>query len=349
MNARIQGLYRLQREVAEKKGRVAFNPQQAMRFTLRALIGLTLPSMLLWWRNHDDPRYKGLPEWIKLTHWVILAGDKAYLIPKPFEVGAMFATIPEQTLEYIAKHDGEKYAEALAFLVSQAFQLDPTPTAVKGLVELGRNKDFSGRPIVSESLQGVAPEEQFTSYTSETAIAVGQKFGISPVKFDHLVRSYFGTLGLYGLSTADALLNPTIESGLRPSSSFADQYIVRRFIRESPYRGGAFEQEFYKVFEEARQVAETFNKIKKDGRLKEAEAYLKRGDNRILFALAGPADRVAKRAAEINSAMRQIRLSPSLSADQKRKQLDRFQEEKNRLFDAAGVLRNQTGAVNDRP
>lgn len=340
MNARIQGLYRLQREVAEKGGKVAFNPQRAMRFTLRALVGLTLPSILLWWRNHDDPRYKGLPEWIKLTHWVILAGDKAYLIPKPFEIGATFATIPEQTLEYIAKEDGEKYAEALAYIVAQAFQLDPTPTAVKGLVELGKNKDFAGRPIVPESLERVAPEEQFTSYTSETAIQVGQKFGVSPAKLDHLVRSYFGTLGLYGLSSADALLDPKL--GTKPTQGLADMYVARRFVRESPYKGGSFEQDFYDVLEETREVVATFNKIKREARLKDAEAYLKRGDNRILYAISGPAERVGKRAAEINAAMRQVRQSTTLSAEQKRDQLDRLQEEKNRLFDAVGDLDRRT-------
>lgn len=340
MNARLQGLYRLQREVAEKGGAVRFNPRQTTRFALRALLALTLPSMLLWWRQHDDPRYKGLPDWIKLTHWVVLAGDKAYLIPKPFEVGAMFATLPEQTLEYIARKDGKEYAEALAFLVAQAFQLDPTPTAVKGLTDLARNKDFSGRPIVPESLQSVAPEEQFTSYTSETAIEIGQKFGISPVKFDHLVRSYFGTLGLYALSTSDALLDPGLGTGSRPSESLADMYVVRRFVRQSPYRGGAFEQDFYQVLEEAREVAATFSKIKRDARMQDAEAYLEKGDNKILYALSGPADRIAARAADLNAAMRQVRLSSSLSADEKREKLDELQAEKNRLFDAAGALRD---------
>lgn len=341
MNAGMEGLYRIQREIAEKGGRVRFNPKQTMRFALRGIIGLTLPSILLWLRNHDDERYKSLPQWIKLTHWVWLVGDTAYLIPKPFEIGATFATIPEQTLEYIKDKNGARYAEALAYLVQNAFRLDPTPTAVRGPVEIARNKDFSGRPIVSEALQDVAPEEQFNAYTSETAIAIGQKFGISPVKFDHLVRSYFGTLGLYALGISDQLVDPSIGIGEKPESHAADWYVLRRFVRQSPYRGTDQEQEFYKVLEESRQVVATFNKIKGDARAQDAERYLQDGEKRVLYGARASIEGVAKQAAAINDAMRKVRLSTTMTAEAKRDKLDQLQIEKNRLFDVAALELNR--------
>ncbi len=70
-----------------------------------------------------------LPEWIKLSHFVILppGSDRAYLIPKPFETGAMFASIPEATLQAISDKDGPKYAEALGFLAANAFGINLTP------------------------------------------------------------------------------------------------------------------------------------------------------------------------------------------------------------------------------
>lgn len=336
MKARMQGLYQLERQFMEKGGKqTLFRGDDAVRFAFKAFMLLTLPSIALWWANHDDPRYKRLPDWIKRTHWVILVGERAFLIPKPFEQGAMFATVPEQTLEYIKNRDGAKYAEAMAFLMTEAFNLNPIPTAVKGPLDLARNKDFAGRPIIPESLEDVAPEEQFTAYTSDTAIAVGQAFGVSPAKLDYLARSYLGTAGLWGLSTADALHDPAIGTGEKPTGRGSEWYVVRRFVRESPVHGTAQEEEFYKVLEASREVAATFKKIEKDQRMTAAMAYLKSTDRRVYFALAGTVDDIAKEASTINATMRLVRYDPNKSGEQKRRELDELQRQKNLLFDMA--------------
>jgi hypothetical protein len=349
LNARLQGLYRLEREVFEKDGRQAFNAAQTKRFALRAILGVTLPSLVLWWLYHDDERYKALPEWLKLSHWVILGpGDKAYLIPKPFEVGALFATVPEQTLQQLGERNGPKYADAIGYLLTNAFALNPTPQAVKPLVDVASNRSWSGAPILPESLQEVAPAEQFTPFTSETLIRAGRIFEVSPAKLEYLTRGYFGTLGQYALSASDALLDPSLETGPKPAGSFADDYVIRRFVRASPYRGTSYEEEFYEVLDQTREAVATLRKIERDQRFREVEKFLADREKRALIALSGQsiggrkagsgAEQVAEKASQINAAMNQVRLSPTLTAEQKRDALDTLQRDKNALFDTASAV-----------
>jgi hypothetical protein len=349
LNARLQGLYRLQREVFEKDGSQAFNAPQTKRFALRAILGVTLPSLVLWWLYHDDERYKALPEWLKLSHWVILGpGDKAFLIPKPFEVGALFATVPEQTLQQLGERNGPKYADAMGYLLANAFGLNPTPQAVKPLVDVASNRSWSGAPIVPESLQEVSAAEQFAPFTSETLIRAGRMFDVSPAKLEYLTRGYFGTLGQYALSASDALLDPSLETGAKPADSLADDYVIRRFVRASPYRGTSYEEEFYEVLDQTREAVATLRKIERDQRFSDVEKFLANAEKRTLIALSGQsvggrkagsgAEQVAEKASQITAAMNQVRLSPTLTAEQKRDALDKLQHEKNALFDAASTI-----------
>lgn len=43
--------------------------------TLRAVAAITVPSLILWWLNHDDDRYKELPQWQKDIAWIILTDN----------------------------------------------------------------------------------------------------------------------------------------------------------------------------------------------------------------------------------------------------------------------------------
>ncbi|MBX5462035.1 MAG: hypothetical protein IRZ28_13220 [Steroidobacteraceae bacterium] len=338
MNARLEGLYRLQRQAFEKDGRAAFNPLLARQMALRAVVGLTIPSLALWWLNHDDERYKALPEWVKTTHWVILPppwlSESAWLIPKPFETGALFASIPERTLEYVKEKDGPKYADALASIAADAFALNPTPQAVKPLVDVARNRAWSGRPIVPEHLKDVTPEEQFTPYTSDTAVRLGRAFDVSPAKLDYLLRGYFGTLGQYAITASDALINPAIDTGEKPAGRLGDDYVIRRFLRQPPYRDTSYETEFYKVLEQTREAVATVRKLKREWRTAEQAAFESDEKNAVLLAIAKSAEHVAEQARKNAAKMNQVRTDPALSADEKREQLEELQIERNELFDA---------------
>ena len=48
----------------------------------------------------DDERYRKLEDWDKDTYYHFWLGNEHFRLPKPFEVGAIFNTIPERMWEY---------------------------------------------------------------------------------------------------------------------------------------------------------------------------------------------------------------------------------------------------------
>lgn len=89
MNARLQGLSRLKRGFVD-------NP---ISFTIKGLL-VGMAGAALWLAFRDDERYKELEDWDKDTYFHFWIGDEHYRLPKPFEVGVIFNTIPERILEY---------------------------------------------------------------------------------------------------------------------------------------------------------------------------------------------------------------------------------------------------------
>ena len=112
--ARLQGLYRLERELFERSGRQSWTGERALTYATRSLLGITLPSLLLYWANRDDEDYEALPEEIKNLYWCwkIPGTHDFALIPKPFETGAVFSTVPERLWEHVEKRNDRKLADA---------------------------------------------------------------------------------------------------------------------------------------------------------------------------------------------------------------------------------------------
>ena len=54
---------------------------------------------------------------------------------------------------------------------------------------------FTGGPIVPRREQNLLPEQQFGPETSATAIAIGQKFGVSPRMIDFAIKDYLAGAG----------------------------------------------------------------------------------------------------------------------------------------------------------
>src|SRR5690606_22699515 len=152
-NARIQGYDRLVRALRR-------DPVGAMT---RIGAGITLPSIILYAINRDDPEYWELPQWQRDLFWHVKIGGTWLRIPKPFELGIVFGTMPERILEWIESHDPEGLRESLKdFLVGEiGGTVLPSVTAVQPLFEnLANYSLFFRRPIVPRSMQDVEPRFQ---------------------------------------------------------------------------------------------------------------------------------------------------------------------------------------------
>ncbi len=236
----------------------------------RAIALITVPSILLWMKQKDDPRYKDIPRWKKDVFWPIItdnwqaakAEDNAgampdylkrtakdgsmeinkgvtFFLPKPQEIGLLFGSLPERILESYA-NDNPRAFKGFADSAMNVLMPNMMPTAVAPPIEQITNHSFfQGRQLIPQHLQDLAPQYQYTPYTSEVAKQLGkltatmsgsEDGGMSPIVIDNYIRSWTGTVGQAFVGMADKGLTKTT----KPESSWTDNPFVQQFITTHP-------------------------------------------------------------------------------------------------------------------
>jgi len=176
--------------------------------TRRAILGITIPSIILWAARQDDEELQEIPQWEKDAFWIgrFPGTDRIWRLPKPHELGLLFGTSIEHILDYIAKND----PAAIRTLIHRIMDTTAPPVIpplFKVSAELWANKStFTNKPVVPKQAARLDPEFQYGEYTSETAKEIGRRLKISPSKIDHVVRGTAGTLGRTTVSISDAML-----------------------------------------------------------------------------------------------------------------------------------------------
>ena len=120
-NAQVQGADKFVRAHMENsKGTVA-----------KATKAITLPSLMLYALNKDDPEYQDLPRWQKDFFWMVptkgtaLHEKTSFIpIPKPFLWGLVYGTSLERAAEWI----NEKDPKAFDGYLNSIGQASPFPT-----------------------------------------------------------------------------------------------------------------------------------------------------------------------------------------------------------------------------
>ena len=282
-NARIQGYSKLYDTFK--------NPETRAKALYIAGASITLPSILLWIANHDDERYKELPQWQKDLFWIIITGEgkdtTVWRIPKPFELGYVFGTLPEKALDFIQTKDPtaiKNFIKDLAF--DNATSILPIPDIAKPLIEAWSNKSlFTKKPIVPRSLEGVLPEYQYTEYTSETSKILGKLIrqisgdysGISsPARIESTINNWTGTLGRTFVSVLDKALitSGIVDDPIKPSQTLADIPIIRAFIVRTPSAGSEYITTFYDKYSKVNKIFNSIEKLQKAGDFQEANKLL---------------------------------------------------------------------------
>ena len=238
-NAQIEGVDRAARAFRD-------NP---LGTTAKIAVSVTLPSVLLWFHNKDNERVQELPAWQKDLFWIvptdnwvkISAADRArfpadisklkntirqapdgswerndgtiYRIPKPFEIGVLFGSVPERILDAYFKENPNAFKN-LDKSVERALTPGFVPQAVLPFMEQWANRSiFLDRSLLTEQQKKLPPAQQFGPHTSETAKAIGSvvrtiagdksAYG-SPVMIDNYIRQWSGGLGAHVISIIDA-------------------------------------------------------------------------------------------------------------------------------------------------
>lgn len=340
-NVSIQGLDRTVRAVKD-------NPTEVGSKVAAYIVA---PSVLLWYANHNDERYKEIPRWEKDTYWHIITDDwvdatpdelsgfppylisedgtkvnkgTIYRIKKPQELGLVGSAV-ERTLEMFFSQNPDAvkdFDETIRNLVTPSLIPD---ALVPPLEHMTNQSFFTGRPIVPGYLEKELPYAQYTDYTSETAKALGKLIsyipkqkeaeGLSPMEIENYIRGWSGTLGMYAVQISDAAL---IKSGIakdpvKPAWTVADIPAVKTFVTRYPSASAQSIQSFYEIYDRNEKVINTMKNFIKQGDEQGAQ------DVQIRYGYAfGELGGVKQALSSQSAVIRNVQRNPDMSPEEKR-------------------------------
>ncbi|MGN5100175.1 LPD38 domain-containing protein [Aeromonas veronii] len=319
-NARIQGLGKLSRELRD-------NPREIAK---RAGM-ITAMSLGLLAANWDDERYEELPDWDKDANWHFFVGDQHFRIPKPFEIGVMFGTIPERMVRAMGDKDtGAQFGKAVARAIGDTFALNPTPQIVKPLVEAAFNYDtFRGGPIDSPQDLAVKAEARYNEQTSLLMRELGELSGFSPKQLEHLVIGYTGTIGGYVMATADGLIRAS-RSGKSASWRADEIPLVKAVYRGTgPAKSTQHMEEFYRMLNEVNQLKRTVDQYRSEGLDDKANELL--DEQGGILKSRRSLSRTQQQVRVVRNKIELIQRDRTMNADEKRKRIDELLARRNDL------------------
>ncbi|MDD5006844.1 MAG: hypothetical protein PHC68_00410 [Syntrophorhabdaceae bacterium] len=326
LNARMQGNYKLFNTATQAETMVNFG----VRGTL-----LTLASLMLWGAFKDDDRYKELEEWDRMAYYHWWIGDTHVRMPKPFEIGVFFSSIPEAIANVICGNDEGKHVWNVMWKgIRDVFAMD-LPQVIKPIYEQWANKTFfTGRPIVGAHLEGLIPGEQHDPWTSETLQGIGKQLGVSPNRMKALIDGYFSTIGIAIIGGADVLTRTFFDFPAKPTMKIDDYPLIGTFLKEAEHPRYIKQQtKFYEIFDEYDKIAKTMHYYRNLGDPKAALELAE--DNRPLIAAGKQMTSTKEQLRKIRANMRLIWSSPSLTSDEKLSRLNTLADKQNVIVKAA--------------
>ncbi len=319
-NARLQGLGKLTRELRD-------NPKEIAK---RAGM-ITAMSLGLLAANWDDERYEELPDWDKDANWHFFVGDQHFRIPKPFEIGVMFGTIPERMVRAMGDKDtGAQFGKAVARAIGDTFALNPTPQIVKPMVEAAFNYDsFRGGPIDSPQDLAVKAEARYNEQTSLLMRELGELSGFSPKQLEHLVIGYTGTMGSYVMAAADGLIRAA-RSGESASWRADEIPLVKAVYRGTgPAKSTQHMEEFYRMLNEVNQLKRTVDQYRNEGLTDKADELL--DEQGGILKSRRNLSRTQQQVRVVRNKIELIQRDRTMSAEEKRRRIDELLARRNDL------------------
>lgn len=339
-NASIQGV--------DKLCRTLYHDGKFDRKALmRGLMYLTAASMAVSFYNYGDDdrkkKYLNLAPWRKNMFWNFIIGDEVFSIPKPFEAGMIFASLPERFMDYLYQKDKRAFDRVGESFMS-SLTPDFAPTILTTYLELAHNySGFYGRQIVPDSEKDLDADLQYGPYQAEWAKDVTKitkyfpefagipfldtmsKTMRSPRMLEYAVLN-MGGAGAKDYSDIYNRLSRGFKGETRPAEDMINTLPgIRKLFADAKY-GGRDQEAFRKEVENL------------SGKLKSAEERYDRGqvadltpkDIRTLQLSANIKyvnSFISNQKEGINAALkaeRQIMTAQGMSAQQKKEQIDRL-------------------------
>lgn len=342
MNAGIQGLDKTAREIFELGGEmkganlVRLNNAK-VRFLLAGSL-LTSMTTILWLLNQDDDRYKGLtPDQKARFWWIFPPGNSAPIkIPRPYDVGHVFATMPEAALDYIKDKDGKAAAENLGWAFLNTLGFGDYPGIVQPIIEAATNEKFNGAPVIPQHLMNLPPEYQYQDRTPILYREVGKALGVSPLLAEHYTKGYLRYVEAYIADAAENLMWNKEAWGERP---FADSgpidYLTYQFKGQRvPYRT-KWTEGYYNLKQKAAGMKAAFNKLQEDA-IREGSAPInaltRDKNNQLLLSLDRVFAQIDREFQDQDEVLASIRYNPILPREAKEQQIETWYAAKNEVL-----------------
>lgn len=208
--------------------------------------------------NWDREEYRDATPEQKAMNFIFPIGDKVYRMPKPFELGLGF-TAGEYAYAKLMQDDPRAARQFMA--AAWEVLKPPDPIAgnpfIKSYVETETGTSlFTGRPIVPENLQGLAPQAQYNERTSGIARKASEGSAVlakvmndltgssvdawSPMLVDNVIGNLGGYLGKEVQINSKFLLDQV--NG--PEQRFEDAAFFKRFTLD-PNKTSTTVQDYY--------------------------------------------------------------------------------------------------------
>ena len=351
MNPAIQGLYKTARVLSTGDGKAAA-AKAAILGANMALLSIALALM-----NSDEDWYQRIEEWEKTTYWHFKLGDNVFRIPKPFEYGTLFASMPEaMALRAAGEEDGEDFKKRMLQALGQVFGFRVIPQFATLVAEPWANKSiFTGRKLVPDRQQHLEPGLQANPNTSKTAQSAGELANVSPAVIDNVVRNMFGTIGVHVVTAADKALEQTGAFPPGRERGWQTWPVIKAFVRDPDNANTKQQRDFYEQLEKYRTAVGTVREMKARGEDAKAERYAAQKETEGLGTIrtrpkerddakndADRAEDAARRLAKIRKAVRAIEWDRDMSPADKRaaikaenEEAQAIVEEQTRLYQAA--------------
>jgi hypothetical protein len=233
-NAILQGLTRTAGSLGGKKllGRNlnSLEREEVQRTYQRLAMGSSVLLTLQAYHEFSeeltgDPQiskiWRGIPEYIRSTNaviilpqgWLTANEDKNQYrivtvpLPLDFNIPLVAATMAVDYAFNPAERDIiQKWSLAALWSGMGAGDNASVPQIIRPLVELMQNEKFTGAPIIPDRLAKTDSSDQFKETTGNFYIAAGRALGISPLKLEHVINGFSGTMIQAAMRGADAAL-----------------------------------------------------------------------------------------------------------------------------------------------
>jgi len=308
----------------------------------------------------DNEVYKKASSVYKDGYWIVPLNifdkdsDEAFVMPIPFEAGVVYKNIPEHLLRAFFGDDrSEDLTRALTVALTNTLKINPIPQAVLPLAEAVVNySTYTGRAIVPEGQKMPGAEKyEVSPHTSLLARTMGKATNYSPIKIDHLMRGYFGTVGEWVTEFSDVAGRgvgalPPIPDQFIDNPEASNTPFLKRFVRSSRRMGNEELERLYSLHGETQGLVRTINRLKGAG---DGEAILELyNENKGTMAVSDMVNGLFSQVSKLNKMQMNIQSNVKMSAPEKDRLITMIEDRKYALSRQVETLREARKNVNSR-